>query len=45
MADDTEWHSVGTLTWRDEEMTREYASTAVWFSLFHGLAINVAWYL
>ena len=42
---DTEWHSVGTLTWRDEEMTREYASTAVWFTLFHGLAINVAWYL
>eukprot|EP01047_Picozoa_sp_COSAG01_P034466 COSAG01_NODE_2591_length_7409_cov_109.624077_4_plen_176_part_00 len=41
---DTEWHSVGTLQWRDEHMSAEYVELAVWFTLYHYLAINVAWY-
>jgi len=41
---DTEWHSIGTLTWRDEHMSHEYVELAVWFSLYHYLAVNVAWY-
>jgi hypothetical protein len=42
---DTEWHSVGTLQWRDEHMSAEYVELAVWFTLYHHLAINVAWYM
>ena len=42
---DTEWHSIGTLQWRDEHMSAEYVELAVWFSLYHHLALNVAWYM
>tara|TARA_B110000208_G_scaffold3854_1_gene5120 strand:- start:207 stop:2702 length:2496 start_codon:yes stop_codon:yes gene_type:complete len=41
---DTEWHSIGTLTWRDEHMSPEYVELAVWFTLYHYLAVNLAWY-
>jgi hypothetical protein len=41
---DTEWHSVGTLTWRDEQMSPEYVELSVWFTVYHYLAANVAWY-
>ena len=41
---DTEWHSVGTLTWRDEHMSPEYVELCVWFTVYHYLAANVAWY-
>ena len=41
---DTEWHSIGTLTWRDESMPASYVELAVWFTLYHYLALNVAWY-
>jgi hypothetical protein len=41
---DTEWHSVGTLAWRDEYMSPEYVELSVWFTVYHYLAVNVAWY-
>eukprot|EP00040_Diaphanoeca_grandis_P030671 m.181891 g.181891 ORF g.181891 m.181891 type:complete len:836 (+) comp32086_c0_seq1:276-2783(+) len=40
----TEWHGVGTLAWRDEHMTPEYVNVAVWLGLYHGEAMNMAWY-
>ena len=42
---DTEWHSVGTNDWRDEHMSAEYVELAVWFTVYHHLAVNVAWYV
>ena len=40
----TEWHGGSTMAWRDEAMTRQYIETAVWVGLYHGEAMNVAWY-
>ena len=37
---DTEWHSIGTLQWRDEHMSAKYVELAVWFSLYHYLAVS-----
>ena len=36
---DTEWHSIGTLTWRDEHMSPEYVELSVWFAVYHHLAV------
>jgi hypothetical protein len=41
----TEWHGAGTLSWRDEALSHEYIDFAVWLGLYHGEAMNVAWYL
>ena len=40
----TEWHGSSTVEWRDEAMSRQYIETAVWVGLYHGEAMNVAWY-
>ena len=36
---DTEWHSIGTLTWRDEHMSPAYVELSVWFAVYHHLAV------
>ena len=40
----TEWHGVGSLAWRDEYMAASYATAVVWLGLYHGDAMNIAWY-
>ena len=40
----SEWHGASTEGWRDEHMSADYIAAAVWTGLYHGEAMNVAWY-
>jgi len=40
----SEWHGASTIGWRDERESAAYITAAVWTGLFHGEAMNVAWY-
>ena len=40
----SEWHGASTAGWRDEHMSADYIAAAVWTGLYHGEAMNVAWY-
>eukprot|EP00729_Bicosta_minor_P006089 gene6089-9228_t len=40
----SEWHGASTAGWRDERMSAAYITASVWTGLYHGEAMNMAWY-
>lgn len=42
--DDSEWHGVQTVYYDNPDQPAEFLDAALWFSYFHGVAMNLTWW-